>query len=675
MHIQVPPGRSTPRAGEGRSQCFKQVRVFWNDIHSTLGTTLSRGLACVFLAGMLVLIFWPGSADRIGHSLEDTSHRIFSHFRNHHPDLVIVAIDENTLAGAGNRWPWPRAILAKLLEAIGREAPRMILWDMFLQKPEAEDGTVTDGDREFARVVRTLGNVGLMSVFSEVEAPEGTIQQHFPNFEEVSKAAAFQGFSWVPVDGDGIIRSFIVRDGPTGLRSLVSQAARRLHAGDSTSPQTGEAMGQESAGWLQPDQGSGSEREQSRLAFARGNGGIPVVSAQTVISGSAPPGLLSGKIVCVGVTASTLHDWHQTSLGQTAGVEILAVALDTLLSGRVAPPRESLLWRFFAALAGFLVVVGAATAMGPRGLMLAAAGLPVFLFVGLATAEITRFFPPFGILSFSWVGTAMGGGALYLLLAFAADQARKAEAEAAGKIQAGLFPPGDWKGPDGFSCRGMCVPCSETGGDFYDFQSLPDGSLFFLIGDVSGHGIPAAMVTTMAKTLLRGLFEQRRLTPEEALASLNSVLHGLLQRKRVMTAISGSLEPATGKVRLSFAGHCPALHWRNGEIQELGLVARPLGVRPNFTLATKDLTLFPGDRLLLYTDGIPEARDWKDNMYGFERWRESVSQGLSGITPKTPLALLLNDVRSHTTDRPFQDDLTLLLLAWDPEPPRMDKGG
>jgi sigma-B regulation protein RsbU (phosphoserine phosphatase) len=180
------------------------------------------------------------------------------------------------------------------------------------------------------------------------------------------------------------------------------------------------------------------------------------------------------------------------------------------------------------------------------------------------------------------------------------------ELEVARRIQTSILPE---QMPDlaGVRIAARYVPMSQVAGDFYDFLVVDDRRLGVLIADVSGHGVPAALVASMVKVAIAAQSEHAD-DPAKVMAGLNSILAGKLQGQFVTAAyLFLDLEQGTGSY--SAAGHPPLLHYRAADgavdsIVENGLI---LGFVPLATYETKVLQVASGDRFLLYTDGVLEA--------------------------------------------------------------------
>jgi serine phosphatase RsbU (regulator of sigma subunit) len=166
---------------------------------------------------------------------------------------------------------------------------------------------------------------------------------------------------------------------------------------------------------------------------------------------------------------------------------------------------------------------------------------------------------------------------------------------------------------------------SEVAGDFYDFLLVDDRRVGVLIADVSGHGIGAALVASMVKVAIASQAEHAD-DPAKVMAGMNSILSGKLQGQFV-TAAYLFLDLEAGVGRYSAAGHPPLMHYVavDGSVQDIVENGLILGIMPFASYETKALRLGPGDRFLLYTDGVLEAaRDGEE--FGMERVKQIVAR-------------------------------------------------
>jgi sigma-B regulation protein RsbU (phosphoserine phosphatase) len=237
------------------------------------------------------------------------------------------------------------------------------------------------------------------------------------------------------------------------------------------------------------------------------------------------------------------------------------------------------------------------------------------------------------------------------------------EMEIARGIQAGLLPEKSFS-VAGLTAASRYVPASSVAGDFYDF--LPkDGGLGVLIADVSGHGVPAALSASMVKVAIRAQRDWAD-DPARVLSGLNSILCGNLQGQFV-TAGYLYLDPGRGALAYAGAGHPPLLAWRGREkkvecMEENGLM---LGIFPEGAYKCMTAALEPGDRFVLYTDGITEAPSLSGEEFGMERFKGFLAEHAESSAQELCDALVKHVTAwSGNSSREQHDDLTLIVVDY-----------
>jgi serine phosphatase RsbU (regulator of sigma subunit) len=191
------------------------------------------------------------------------------------------------------------------------------------------------------------------------------------------------------------------------------------------------------------------------------------------------------------------------------------------------------------------------------------------------------------------------------------------ELEVAQLIQR-QFLPRELPALSGWQLAAHYQPARAVGGDFYDVIELPDGLIGLVCGDVTGKGVPAALVMATTHSILRGDAPQL-VAPAKVLERANRVLLQDIPPQMFVTCLYGVLDPATGRLRYANAGHNPPyLHSSDGVV-ELRATGMPLGALPDMTYEEKETTLRPGDTVLLHSDGLVEAHDPGRTMFGFPR--------------------------------------------------------
>jgi len=233
------------------------------------------------------------------------------------------------------------------------------------------------------------------------------------------------------------------------------------------------------------------------------------------------------------------------------------------------------------------------------------------------------------------------------------------ELQVARQIQQELLPESIPK-PDGWRIAAYYGPAREVGGDFYDFLEFPDGRIGLVVGDATGHGMPAALVMATTRGMLRAVVQSLE-SPGEVLAKVNEALVADIPSSTFVTCFYAILEPKSGLLRYANAGHdLPYLRHGSGEAEELRARGMPLGLMAGMSYEEKEIILAPGDSALFYSDGLVEAHNPKREMFGFPRLGRLVAEHAEG----EPLVdFLMEDLYSFTGEGWEQeDDITLVTL-------------
>jgi len=212
---------------------------------------------------------------------------------------------------------------------------------------------------------------------------------------------------------------------------------------------------------------------------------------------------------------------------------------------------------------------------------------------------------------------------------------------------------------EGWQIAAYYRPAREVGGDFYDVIPLPDGRIGFVVGDVTDKGVPAALVMSATRTILRAS-ATRLVEPGQVLEVVNEHLCPDMPEKMFVTCLYGVLDPATGLLRFANAGHdVPYVRTAAGVV-ELRARGMPLGLLTGMAYEEKEMVLAPGDGVLLHSDGIVEAHSPEREMYGFPRLKETVGHGPAG---QALIDLVLAEIDAFTgPDAEQEDDITMLSL-------------
>src|ERR671913_116270 len=191
------------------------------------------------------------------------------------------------------------------------------------------------------------------------------------------------------------------------------------------------------------------------------------------------------------------------------------------------------------------------------------------------------------------------------------------ELQVARQIQQELLPEAT-PDLDGWQIAAYYGPAREVGGDFYDFLEFPDGRLGLVVGDATGHGMPAALVMATTRGMLRAVVQSLE-SPGEVLSRVNEALVADVPPSTFVTCFYGILDPESGRFVYANAGHNLPCRRHDGQADELRARGMPLGLMPGMGYEEKEITLKRGEGVLFYSDGLVEAHDPHYEMFGFPR--------------------------------------------------------
>src|ERR671921_1074613 len=234
------------------------------------------------------------------------------------------------------------------------------------------------------------------------------------------------------------------------------------------------------------------------------------------------------------------------------------------------------------------------------------------------------------------------------------------ELRVARQIQRELLPKTIPK-LDGWRIATYYGPAREVGGDFYDFLDLKDGRLGLVVGDATGKGMPAALLMSTTRGMLRAVVQTLE-SPGEVLARVNEALVAEIPPSTFVTCFYGILEPKSGRFRYANAGHNLPCRRHDGQAEELRARGMPLGLMPGMSYEEKEAVLEAGESALFYSDGLVEAHDPEGEMFGFPRLRRMVAE--HAAEDGSLVDFLMDELRSFTGGDGWEqeDDITLVTL-------------
>ena len=588
-------------------------------------------------------------------------------------DIIVIGIDDTAFDALGPYYTWDRTVMASALEALAADPdsrPAVVAIDVLYA-----GNTNPEADERLARAAEDLGCVvtaSLAEFGTEITweggrpaSVETGIVKAYEEPYEALRGVTVQGHINAMVDRDGVLRHALLfvrprGDGGAPAYSMAFQTARLFL-------QTrGETLKEPPA----------SSTGHFYVPYtARPGGYYDGVSVAWLIQGKVPAGYWKDKIVLIGPCAPALQDTYFTSIDKGAqmyGVEFQANVIQSLIEGRFKTEVEDppqLFALFLLCLVGMALFLRLKMAPGAG----VCAGLALLGFGGaLLLYEVGYVVHPL------WL--AFAAPALYVLSlvvhylrvakerqALALEKERiGAELALATRIQANALPKTFPPFPDRheFDIYASMTPAKEVGGDLYDFFMIDDDHLALTIGDVSGKGVPAALFMMVAMTLIHHVAASES-SPARILEAVNREICSRNPEEMFVTVWLGVLEISTGRLVAANAGHeYPALMQAG---QDFDLVKDRhgfvIGGMDGVRYREYELTLTPGSKLFVYTDGVAEATNAAEELFGTDRMLQALKAGESG-SPDDVLASVNDAVQAFVGSAPQFDDLTMLCLQY-----------
>ena len=643
---------------------------------------------------MLAVVAWsPPPVQALRETLFDAYQRLAPRERRSAP-VVIVEIDEAALEQHG-QWPWPRTVVARLISRIAEHQPAAIGLDILFPEPDRfspaevsrliplpeelaiQLGDLPSNDVQLARAIRgnkvVLAIAGLDPLEQTGSPPLRRYARYLASVPEIDQAAAGRGLISVDVPERLVRRVPLVAkvgDAPVPALALelwrVGSGAREFSLSDAA----GQLLTVQFADASVPVQRDGSmwlrysPHDPARL-----------VSGADVLAGMVEPDLLRDKLVLVGVTGLGLLDYKATPLGeQVPGVELHAQLIEQIYDGSFLVRPSWTLWLELGLLAGGAALLIALIPAARVRVSVAALVVLLAVFAAIGLWSFTR-----GVLiDAAWPAVGVGGAFATLLAAALseADRQRRelrvaaaraaGELEAARRIQVGLLPdPALFDGEPRFALGALVQPARSVGGDFYDCFWLDETRLFFLVGDVSDKGMPAALFMALCKATIKAAVISARGEPGTALRRAAQEIRRENPETFFVTVFAATLDLDSGTLRYCNAGHEPPYLRRSGRLARLPPARRPpVGVPEEFPFATESVQLASQDWICTLTDGVTEAMNAQGELYGAHRLERALGTLFPQATPGDINAAVLADVKGFVGEAAASDDLTLLTLRW-----------
>jgi len=234
------------------------------------------------------------------------------------------------------------------------------------------------------------------------------------------------------------------------------------------------------------------------------------------------------------------------------------------------------------------------------------------------------------------------------------------ELEIAREVQQRLFPQ---SGPEiaGLDYAGKCRPASSVGGDYYDFVSMCDGRLGIAIGDISGKGVPAALLMASLQASLRGLAISNPPELSPLMVNLNRLIYDASPSNRYATFFYGVYDPKSREFMYVNGGHNPPMIFRCGEVLRLEEGGPVVGLFGPAQYTQGIVTLQVGDTMVLFTDGVSEAMNAADDEFDEPRLIEAVRSG-AGLKAVDLIDHIIRECDASVAGAPQHDDMTLVVV-------------
>lgn len=252
-----------------------------------------------------------------------------------------------------------------------------------------------------------------------------------------------------------------------------------------------------------------------------------------------------------------------------------------------------------------------------------------------------------------------------LMQSFAQKMKQDGELAIAQTVQQALLPT-EFPQAEGYEFYASYDAAQAVGGDYYDVFALPDGRVMLSFGDIAGKGVPGALIMSRMSSCVQSTV--RHVTDlEEAMCAINDHMCDSAVEGRFVTYVLAIVDPVAHTLQLSNGGHMSPTIRRAGRIIEQfdeELVGPPIGVVDGYPFESETKQLEPGDMIVIVTDGVDEAMNYEDELYGEERLLEFIKNG-----PEKAEDLgkaLFKDVRKHANGRPQNDDITIMTIGRNP---------
>ena len=659
-----------------------------------MGKKLVVPLLVAVVVALLIQGVVTGPLRGLEKRLSDFLFTLRGSFPEPDPRIVLVTIDDQTLYNNPyGTWPWRREHYADIIEKISRHSPATVVLTMVFDQP----GDLS-GDKRLSRVIRSAGNIILTGFLMPDEENPDRDPLYIRAIPEFLSGAAGDGFWNAVLDRDGVVRSvpLITRNyyGGSRLYSLalvtvshyVGLGTEGIQIKDTSVTISHGKAGMDTSVPLEPSgeynnmtvNFTGGARQFESIPYhelfsGTGNGlGLTgdVLGLTGDVLGLTGDGLdLTDKIVLIGTTLSGEHETYQAPLGgKLAGVELLANAVSTILERRFlrrCSPAIDLSYLLVVSVIGSVLFCLVSPLWSWAVGLLMGFGLwctALFMFsrglVGpLAAPLLSLVVLYLASLAYHYTGERRA------FRQYRREQdLLERDIELARRIQKRLMP--DYPpAMSNLSISARTRPARSLGGDFYDFFMFDEERIGCVIADISGKGVSAALLMNMIRSVFKtviGTMGER----EDVLSVVNHHVSNeeIIQESSFATCIYLVADIRKSSLTFSNAGHSPALLFRDGEpVAELKAHGVPVGILKESTYRSSSVPIHPGDVIVLYTDGFPEAHNVQTEQFGTDRLIEIVA-ACRDSSPEEILERVFAEVDCFTEGRSQFDDMTMVVF-------------
>jgi serine phosphatase RsbU (regulator of sigma subunit)/CHASE2 domain-containing sensor protein len=639
----------------------------------------------------------------------------------------VVAIDDKSVDKYG-QWPWPRTLMADLIRRIADGAPSVVGVDIIFSEPDrfSPDKLVNEVPKIPAQLARELNALPSNEValadafklapmvlavgaaehpphgkrgpsrFTMVRESGGDPRPFLPPYPalrslpELTAVERGRGSDIGAPDTDGVVRRIpmlVIADG--NLMPALALEMQRVASGAGSVEVLTSRTG--IRGVIVGDRFVPTDTQGRAYPYFTPTSDDHYISAADILDGSYDVSKLRGAAVLLGVTSQGLVDDRETPGGLMPAIEVHAQLYESIVSGNLLrrPAIVSVLEVALTILIGLLIIFAvpyrrpsfAITLVTVAAVSLIGCEFISFRFFHLLFDTLYPALSGLVVFGFMLGSNLRSAEVARRMLSSDLEHERQMEArmegelKAASAIQMGLLPrrfPGPPEQQD-VEVYALLEPAREVGGDLYDFLFIDSEHMAFVIADVAGKGVPAALFMAMTREVIRAALQREGQDLDLVFAEANAKIASASEDMAAdgadmmfVTVFAGVLELGTGELFYANAGHEEPVVLRHGvgPTALKGDSGPPLGALDDFKYQVSRGQMSPGEMLILYTDGVTEAQNSVRAFYGETRLKQALNARPAASSAKEVVELVRQDVRRFVGGAEQFDDITLLAVRW-----------